>query len=234
MRGYRLRVLGTALLAALAIPGHAAERQSLEAVREAVERFVRADSSGEGRITGVRVDRLDPRLRLTACQGPLETWRPQGHAGDTRLSVGVRCNEPKRWKLYVPVRVNRELEVVVTTRPLSRGQTVGRDHVELKAVSTSRLRNHYYTRIEELVGQEAASAARSGEILTAADLVAPRLVRRGQSLLIEAGAGTVTVKMRGKALEDGRSGELVQVRNHSSNRVVQGRVVGRDRVRVVF
>lgn len=223
------------VLTALANPAPATgERQSLAAIREAVDAFVRDHAEGSGEITAVQVDRLDPRLRLAACGAPLQVRQPEGYSGPGRLTVAVHCVRPKPWRVYVPVRITRELAVVVATRPLPRGRLLTGDDLQRQRVSRTDLRGQYYTDAAELVGQETGRSIRNGEVLDSTDVHAPRLVRRGQALLIEAGTDRMTVRMRGKALEDGRSGDLIRVRNDSSRRIVEARVVGRDRVRVTF
>lgn len=236
MRRLRPRRLWPALMAGLLVTtaGPAVASQSLAGIRSAVESHVRDTVSGPGRVTGVEVDRLDPRLRLPACDKALETWQPEGYASPGRRTIGVRCTSPKAWKVYVPVRIEREVDAVVARRPLPRGHRVAAGDIATRAVRLAGLPTDYYTRPADVVGQETRRTVRSGGIIDSGDVVAPRLVRRGQALLIEAASGTVTVKMGGEALEDGRSGDLIRVRNTNSRRVVEARVVGRDRVRVAF
>jgi len=222
-------VAGTALAGSTAGP-----RQSLDDIRQAVGTFVREQSDGPGSITAVHIERLDPRLRLRSCGQPLDVWQPKGYSSAGRLTVGVRCPGPAPWKLYVPVQLTRTIRVVVTRHPLARGARVTRDDVELAEKDVSRLRDQYYTAVDNVVGQETAQSVSRGKVLEAGNLNAPRLVQRGQTLLIEAGDGPVVVKMQGQALEDGQAGDLIRVRNRSSQRIVQARVVARDRVRVTF
>jgi flagella basal body P-ring formation protein FlgA len=63
-------------------------------------------------------------------------------------------------------------------------------------------------------------------------LAAPRVIRRGQQVSIRSATTGVQVRMGGRALEGGAIGDLVRVRNASSGRIVEGRVVGPGRVRV--
>ncbi|NEP50997.1 MAG: flagellar basal body P-ring formation protein FlgA, partial [Moorea sp. SIO3C2] len=48
----------------------------------------------------------------------------------------------------------------------------------------------------------------------------PLLIKRGDSVVVTARTGTLTVKMPGTALMDGHRGEQISVRNKQSNRVV--------------
>ena len=62
-------------------------------------------------------------------------------------------------------------------------------------------------------------------MLGAGDLVAPRIIRRGDSVALVSRRGGVEVRVAGKALGDAGQDERVSVENLSSRRVVQGTVI---------
>ena len=64
------------------------------------------------------------------------------------------------------------------------------------------------------------------------DLEAPTLVRRGALVTMEIKTPMMRLTARGKALDNGTLGETVRIRNIQSKRVIQGTVVGLDRVRI--
>jgi flagella basal body P-ring formation protein FlgA len=73
--------------------------------------------------------------------------------------------------------------------------------------------------------------------LSAADIgleqpmAAPKLVRRGQPVTLVVRSGTLTISAQGRALSDGRAGDLVRVVS-SSSRTIDGIVEGPGTVRV--
>lgn len=233
IRGRR-RHLAVAAALALALPAASAEAQwqSLEGVQEAVVEFLRETLDAPGEIGDIRVDHLDTRLHLTACEAPLEPFLLRRPTRAGRVTVGVRCTAPKPWKLYVPAQITRYLAVVTAAHPIPRGTPVDTGDLRIKRVEAGALRGAYYRRTEAVLGLQTRYAIGAGEVISPRDVTAPMLVRRGQVLIIEASSATVTISMKGRALEDGGQGELVRVRNLSSDRVVQARVVARDRVQV--
>ena len=72
------------------------------------------------------------------------------------------------------------------------------------------------------VGRVARRALGAGTLLGANDLVAPRIIRRGDSVALVSRRGGVEVRVAGKALGDAGQDERVSVENLSSRRVVQG------------
>jgi flagella basal body P-ring formation protein FlgA len=231
---YRTLTVWLLILPLLSPIAQATDYQSLEAVRAAVEDFVRNDLEGPGRLADVRVERLDPRLRLARCAAPLTVWQLAGYNSAGRLTLGVRCSAPKPWKLYVPVVLERRLEVVVAARPVATGQRLRADDLRLAERDIARLRDDYFVDPGAVIGQEVRQMLRAGDVVGQRAVRPATVIRRGQTLMIEASDGTVTVSMRGEALQNGRRGELIRVRNLSSQRVIDARVVGPDRVRVIF
>jgi flagella basal body P-ring formation protein FlgA len=54
----------------------------------------------------------------------------------------------------------------------------------------------------------------------------PLVVRRGEAVVISAASSIVAVKVAGVALTDGRLGEQIRIKNLSSSRIVQAKMVG--------
>lgn len=229
-----MRWITTLLILGLAVNASATERQPLDEIREAVETFIEAGIDGPGRVSAVRIDRLDPRLRLTRCQAPLSVWQPHGHASAGRLTLGVRCDEPSPWKVYVPVVLERQLAVVAVTRPVAPGHRLERADLVMRDTDVTRLRGDYFNDPDQVIGMEVRQSLNAGAVVGQRSVRAARLVARGQSLVIEASNGSIAVNMTGEALQDGREGQRIRVRNRSSQRVIEARVVAEGRVRVTF
>lgn len=230
---YVLIILATALLTA-SLPAAAAGDgyQPLAAIRKAVDQFVQEHLQGPGVVDGIAIEHLDPRLRLAACGDPLQPFLLDGQPSASRFTVGVRCPGPKLWRLYVPVRITRHIEVLVAARPLPRGVALTRDAIRLERRNATDLSRAWYTDPKQLLGLETRRAIRASEVISPQLLASPRLIRRGQELILFATTGAMTVTMKGEALEDGIAGDVIRVRNLSSSRVVEGRVVAADKVRV--
>ncbi|HAA83692.1 MAG TPA: flagella basal body P-ring formation protein FlgA [Thermodesulfobacterium commune] len=62
----------------------------------------------------------------------------------------------------------------------------------------------------------------------------PLLVKRGQEVLIIGKGRGFLVKTKGKALQDGRKGEVIKVRNLTSNKEVLGRVISTNEIEVML
>jgi len=85
---------------------------------------------------------------------------------------------------------------------------------------------------ERAVGMQMRRPQRAGTALRIADLAKPDLVVRDQSVTLTYQAAGLYLTIRGKALETGTEGDVVNVLNSTSNRTVSGVVTGRGQVTI--
>jgi flagella basal body P-ring formation protein FlgA len=221
------------LAAAGAVAEEAVESQSHDSIREAARQHALADTAQRSGRVEVTVGSLDSRLRLAACDRPLSTYDSPNGLNGGRGVVGVRCEGSRPWKLFVPVQLAQIEPVVVSRRPLARGQTLQAEDLALSEIDVSGVHRAYFSRIEDLVGMRSKRSLPSGEVLHAGLLEREQLVRRGSQVEILADTAGLQVRMRGKAMADGGRGDLVKVKNLSSGRVVSGTVEGPGLIRVM-
>jgi flagella basal body P-ring formation protein FlgA len=82
------------------------------------------------------------------------------------------------------------------------------------------------------IGMQMRKALRAGQPLRTADLTKPDLVQRDQTVTLIYEAAGLYLTVRGKALEGGTEGDIVNVLNLQSKRTVSGTVIGRGQVSV--
>lgn len=182
--------------------------------------------------TKIEVGPLDPRLRVAACGAELKAFFPPGSHALGNTAVGVRCRGPNPWLLYIPVSIQINHKVLVTTRPLPRGTQLARTDFRLEERDLAKLTAGFLSDPEQAVGKVLKRPVALGMALTPKILEPPRLVRRGQRVTILAQSAGIEVQMTGKALMDGAAGTRVRVRNLGSKRIVEGIVTAVGVVKV--
>ncbi len=222
-------LLGTWLLSPLAAVG---ADQPLESIRGQAEAFARSQFRAEAPAPEVRAGRLDPRLKLSRCDRPLEAFLPQGGRRTGNIRVGIRCPGSRPWSIYVPVNVRVFDQVLVAGRALARGQALRPKDLQTARREVTRLRQGYLRPGDSVTGLVARRPIPAGAVLTPEQLRPPRLVRQGDDVVILARTGNLMVRMMGKALMDGAAGDRVRVRNHSTKKVIHGIVTAKGVVRV--
>jgi flagella basal body P-ring formation protein FlgA len=131
-----------------------------------------------------------------------------------------------------PVRVTGSLyetaETATLTRAFARGEMIRDGDIAIerrpKAEASDAMR------ADAVVGQAARRDLRPGQYLRASDLMKPELVGRGDLVTLVFESPGVKVTMQAKALEAGTKGDVIQVMNQQSKRVVQATVDGPSRV----
>lgn len=221
-------VIALGLLAATA----ATAGQSLQTVRDSVERFVRSEYAELGTITEVDVSKLDPRLRLAACDEPLTPFTPNGQRRLGNVTVGIRCDGARPWTLYVPVRIVSSVKIMTASRALPRGNVLSEQDLAAVERDAGALPYGYFTDSKQLIGQRLRRTIRPGDVLSPAMVEPAPVIARGQTVWIAGEAGGISVRMKGEALTDGAVGERIRVRNLSSRRVLQVEVINANLVKV--
>ncbi len=85
---------------------------------------------------------------------------------------------------------------------------------------------------DRAVGMQARRQLRAGQALRVADLAKPDLVQRDQNVTLIYESPGLYLTVRGKALESGTEGDVVNVMNLQSKRTVSGTVTGRGQVSI--
>ncbi len=85
---------------------------------------------------------------------------------------------------------------------------------------------------DRAVGMQVRRQLRAGQALRIADLAKPDLVTRDQAVTLVYESAGLYLTIRGKAIENGTEGDVVNVLNLQSKRTVSGVVVGRGQVAV--
>ena len=236
----RLRGLGLALAttAALQIPAVAgAAAQTLpehligatEAfLEEQVANYLQRASIG-GRYE-IQVNRLDSRLRMPACDQPLVASLESPAQPVGRVTVRVGCQGSSTWSLFVPAQVRLFRQVVVAQRPLARGAILEAQDIDWRERDVGTLTQGYLTEPEQALGSKLTRPVSIDQVLTPNHLERAPVVRKGDHVVISAGGAALSVRMPGEALQEGAIGELVRVRNLSSQRIIKARISGPGQV----
>jgi len=230
----RLGILAWLPAQLLAAPA-ANQWQDHAAIRAAAQQFLQVyvDDQHEGR-SEIRLGPLDPRLKLTPCASPLTAYLPPGGRNMGNTTVGVRCPDQGGWNIYVSARIDVFGPVLVTRQPLARGTRIEAGDLELVERNLAYLPYGYYTDPQPIAGQLAKRTIAGATVITPPMLQAPRLVKRGERVSVIAERGPLQIRTSGKALRDGKSGELIQIRAEGSHRIVDGVVVGQGVVKVTL
>jgi flagella basal body P-ring formation protein FlgA len=167
----------------------------------------------------------DSAQRLPACSQPLQFV---GAEKQMRLwgkhYFRVTCSAPDGWTLRSRVNVSVSLPVWVASRDISKQRPITRSDLCLQRVQLESLSRGFSVEPELLMDYRSPRLIRAGQAVDKNSLLAPLLVRKGESVLIRAEQTELHVSMQGEALQDGVAGEMIRVRNRSSQKEIQAEV----------
>lgn len=206
-------------------PCHAEQKfQSLDSiyglVKETIARNINAPAEYE-----ISVFPLDSQLRLPECAEPLEAFKADDLIKAGRTSIGVRCNAGKKWSIFVSAVIKAYETVIVLSRPVQRGEIITRQHLAIEKRDVSRLRGDFVTQAEQVENKQAAHSAPAGAVLGSRSFVEPRLIKRGDKIIISSMRPTFNIRMNGVAMMDGTKGQVIRVKNESSGRIINAMVI---------
>lgn len=125
------------------------------------------------------------------------------------------------------------VEISRLTRPVRRGQIIGRGDVEIARVPRRSARNIALADPEDFIGMSALRSLQPGAAVALSDFEVPPLIKRNEMLTVMYEVPGLVVTTHGRALDDGRKDETISVINTQSNRVLQAVVVRPGLVRVM-
>ncbi|PQJ95271.1 flagellar basal body P-ring formation chaperone FlgA [Chromatium okenii] len=226
-------VLMSMMLISHDVNAQVVDSEPLERIVEVVRTLVQTTlGAAEPATTQIEIAQLDSRLRLPRCaQIPSAELAPGTRSIDNG-TISVRCSAPVAWSILVPVRVEREQEVVVVTRMLARQHIIQPDDVQIKTVSSRTLSNGYFDTLDAVIGLQTKRALNPGEVLNTTMVTAAKLIKRGQQVTLFSSRPGLTVQMKGEALEDGVLGQRIRIRNRTSKQIVEGYVESSGTVRL--
>lgn len=119
-------------------------------------------------------------------------------------------------------------DAVVPTRTIRATDTISRNDVTVKNITNSAA----FSRIEDVIGQEARTTLYAGRPILFDDVGAPALVARNQIVLLRYIADGLVIMTEGRALQRGGIGDRVRIMNLDSRATLFGRVEKDGTVRV--
>jgi len=148
------------------------------------------------------------------------------------LQIKVDGNLQKRIRLNSRVLVSQE--VVKTIRAVRKGELISSDNIQLETIKTERPWENAIRNIDHALGYAAGRSLPTGKILTQKFIKKPALVNRGEKILILAEKGGMKITAPGILKEDGYEDGMVQVLNIESKKIIYGRLVDANTVKVSF
>jgi len=199
---------------------------------------------------------LDSRVQLQSCDRPLVMDTPFA----ARETVRVRCLGNPSWQLYLRVLLKPGVapglpsqnavtpvasasspavapgtatrRVVVATQTLRAGSIASRDLLREVDVPAQGVELQAVGSIKEVENSELVRDVQAGVPLRGYDVRRAVVVKQGQSVLLTVGQGNgFSITARVEAMQDGKIGDQIRLKNPESGRLLTGIVTGPNAAR---
>jgi flagellar basal body P-ring formation protein FlgA len=155
-------------------------------------------------------------------------------AGRIPLTLQIKVNGSFHKRIKLTSRVLVTQDIVKTIHSVRKGEIISREKIQLETIQTERPWKNALTSTDQALDYEAKRNLPVGKILTAKYLKKPALVTKGDKILILAEKGTMKITAPGILKEDGYEGAMIKVLNMESKKVIYGRLVDANTVKVSF
>ena len=227
-------------ISAMTSAAHAKSASPAETMAEQVKQWLSQTHSVNTK--EVTIAPLDERLKVQACAKPLNV----DHPFQSKETVRVRCAEPT-WQLYLQVKLPNSgfvaannsngattqnpgvvpKTVVVARRLIQRGAILQPDMLEEVQASPGNADTQLLSSLKDAQNAELTRDIAAGQALRISDIRRAVMVKQGQSVMFSVGNGKeFQISIRMEAMQDGRLGEQVKLKNPDSGRQVSGVVTG--------
>jgi flagellar basal body P-ring formation protein FlgA len=155
---------------------------------------------------------------------------PRSGRFDVSFEIGNDVNAAPT-KLRFTGTAYETVEAAVLTRNVDRTEVLKSSDIVIERRPKLEVGPDIASR-DRAVGMQARKQLRSGQALKTADLAKPDLVQRDQNVTLIYEAAGLYLTVGGKAVDGGTEGDVVNVLNLQSKRVISGVVVGRGQVAI--
>jgi flagella basal body P-ring formation protein FlgA len=157
------------------------------------------------------------RPALPSSPAPV-TWRGNVIYGDNH-----------RFSIWARVSISARLSRVVAVENLRHGEPIGATQIRVETVEGFPAVGEAAQSIEEVAGRALSRDVAAGSEIRVAQLIAVPDVSRGEMVDVEVRSGAARLLLTGKAESAGRAGDMIAIRNMTSNKLFQARVTGKGK-----
>ena len=194
----------------------------------------RLSSSGESRRHELKLLRAPQSMRLPAGEVTCEVQLPRvlnyGMTTPVNMHVYVNGQLFRRAVCYYKVLVYEQVLLVTRDLGLEHRFTAADVRVEEREVEAASV--DYFHSPAEVIGKVPSRVLKAGQVLRTSMVQMPVAIEVGTPVEIMVDVNGIQVKAEGVAMQKGRIGAFIRVRNVRSGKYLRGRVVDAHTVRI--
>ena len=163
-------------------------------------------------------------------------------------TVIVSCNKPLKWQITIRTnadstpkihskkkinKVSNSIKLITLRNNLKKGEVIQKHDLKFD-YKTNSVGTGFFESFDELVGRKINQNLSKGQVIKIRHLEENFMVSEGQSIIIFSDLYGINVRMQGNALENGHFNELIKVKNISSGKIVQGKIINEKKILINY
>lgn len=224
----RLRIISGLMGGAALLLSHSADAQVINRleIANAVKSEISAILAHSD--SGLEVDGVFQRYDLTLDDGSVE-WRVD--LDPDTIKPGRRNVVAEAWlngkpvkQLRVSASIKRYMELPMLKRSMKKGEFLSADDIRWKRIEVNRPMDGLVVDDADIIGQVAQRNLRENLPIRSKWFAEPLAIDRGDQVMVKLVQGGLTIRAMAVALNKGRVGDMIQLRNPKSRVRYEARV----------
>ncbi|MFW5443062.1 MAG: flagellar basal body P-ring formation chaperone FlgA [Methylococcaceae bacterium] len=207
--------------------------QTPHSIQQAVREFIASNLPLDTEYK-LKISQIDSRLKLSLCSVPLHVFTPNITLKAGRNSIGVTCNNKKKWTIYNSTNISIYKDVLILSQPIRRGEIFNKHMLHLEKRNISSLRSGFYTDPHLIIAKQATRNLSLGSVINQTNITEAKLIKRGEKVTIRVNSPYLEISAPGIAMMDGINNQNIRVKNLNSHQIIQATVVKPGQVVVIF
>jgi flagellar basal body P-ring formation protein FlgA len=209
---------------------------SSDLMKEIFAEYVKANSSWSER--EMTFEDINTQESVALPEGKLQ-WEVQEKdnsdlIGNVSLTVAFSVDGKLVKKVPLSGKVGVMMEMIKAARRIDKGQIITAGDMITISEKAFHLKKEAVADMKDIIGKRSLRAIQADQTILFSMIENPPLVKKGDKVIINAENSELRITAAGEALQDGETGEIVEVLNTQSGKKVVATVTGSGTVKVVF
>jgi flagella basal body P-ring formation protein FlgA len=192
------------------------EFQKVEALIQVGKEFLLKQSQAYAGAVDIKMGQIDERLKLAPCLD-VQAFLPPGSKAWGKITIGLRCQAPQNWTVYVQAQVKVQGHYYVSARALNQGQLMSETELIKMQGELSELPNGAITHLDQANGKTLSFNIGPGQVVRADMLKSPLLIQQGQNIKLTYQGNGFQVSNEATALNNASEGQTVRVKTNGGS-----------------
>jgi len=146
-----------------------------------------------------------------------------------RISVRLTCKHPK-WSTYISLKISISYSIAIAKMHILKGETLNINNTHFIQGDITKFSRPYFLDPSSVFGKVAKRAIKKDKAINPYMLDLPTLISKGDSVIIRAGANGFSISTLGTALQNGKKGRQIRIKNNRSGKIIKAYVTARGTV----